>query len=100
MSNPVAILTDNGAVMFECPGCGLLHCANVTGDTNPKWSWNGSLTAPTLSPSLLVRWNMTGTNRLDKVCHSFVRDGKIQFLNDCTHSLAGQTVPLKPWEET
>lgn len=28
------------------------------------------------------------------VCHSFVRDGQIEFLGDCTHSLAGQTVPL------
>jgi hypothetical protein len=27
-------------------------------------------------------------------CHSFVTDGKIEFLNDSTHKLAGQTVPL------
>lgn len=29
-----------------------------------------------------------------KVCHSFVRNGKIEYLNDCTHELAGQTVEL------
>jgi hypothetical protein len=29
-------------------------------------------------------------------CHIFVRDGKIQFLNDCTHELAGKTVPMEP----
>lgn len=28
------------------------------------------------------------------VCHSFVRDGRIQFLSDCTHKLANQTVDL------
>jgi hypothetical protein len=28
------------------------------------------------------------------LCHSFVRDGRIEFLSDCTHSLAGQTVEL------
>lgn len=28
------------------------------------------------------------------VCHSFVRDGRIEFLSDCTHALAGQTVEL------
>ena len=33
----------------------------------------------------------------DRVCHSFVTDGNIQFLSDCTHSLAGQTVPLEAW---
>lgn len=29
-------------------------------------------------------------------CHSFVRDGKIEFLSDSTHKLAGQTVDLPP----
>lgn len=33
------------------------------------------------------------------VCHSFVRAGRIEFLGDCTHALAGQTVPLPPWPE-
>lgn len=28
------------------------------------------------------------------LCHSFVVDGRIQFLSDCSHSLAGQTVDL------
>jgi len=27
-------------------------------------------------------------------CHSFVRDGRIEFLSDCTHALKGQTVDL------
>lgn len=30
------------------------------------------------------------------VCHSFVFDGEIRFLGDCTHALAGKTVPLEP----
>jgi hypothetical protein len=34
---------------------------------------------------------------VDRVCHSFVVDGRIQFLGDCTHHLAGQTVDLPPW---
>lgn len=29
------------------------------------------------------------------VCHTFVTDGKINFLSDCTHELAGQTVPMQ-----
>jgi hypothetical protein len=32
------------------------------------------------------------------VCHSFVTDGRIQLLGDCTHSMASQTVDLPPWE--
>ena len=31
------------------------------------------------------------------ICHSFVKDGQIQFLSDCSHELAGQTVPLPDW---
>jgi hypothetical protein len=31
------------------------------------------------------------------VCHSFVIDGRIQFLSDSTHVLAGQTVDLPKW---
>jgi hypothetical protein len=33
------------------------------------------------------------------ICHSFIKDGMIQFLDDCTHALAGQTVPLGEFEE-
>jgi hypothetical protein len=33
-------------------------------------------------------------NRPLDVCHSFVTDGKIQYLSDCTHAMAGQTVDL------
>ena len=29
-------------------------------------------------------------------CHSFLKDGQWQFLGDCAHGLAGQTVPMVP----
>lgn len=29
-----------------------------------------------------------------KICHSFIKDGMIQFLGDCTHELKGKTVKL------
>ena len=29
-------------------------------------------------------------------CHSFIRNGHWEFLGDCAHSLAGQTVPMVP----
>ena len=34
---------------------------------------------------------------LDTDMASYVKDGSIQFLADCTHALAGRTVPLQPW---
>lgn len=84
-----------GGVTFECPGCGMLHQARIAGPSveHPCWTFNGDLEKPTLSPSLLVRWEY---DRAPQVCHSFVKDGQIQFLSDCTHDKAGQTVPLPP----
>ena len=40
---------------------------------------------------------MLADKRINTVCHSFVTDGRIQFLADCTHALAGQTVDLPEW---
>ncbi len=53
-----------------------------------NWTWNGDTEKPTLKPSILSRVSE------ELVCHSFVNDGEICFLADCTHELAGQTWPL------
>lgn len=54
---------------------------------------------PTFSPSILVtlRWSQADDTMKDEICHSFVNDGRIQFLADCTHALAGQTVDIPAW---
>lgn len=96
---------EGGLVLFYCPGCRCHHGPRVEG-VNP-WQWNGSLESPTFSPSILVRGTvpitdnehariMAGEKIEPKplVCHSFVREGRIEFLSDCTHELAGQTVEI------
>lgn len=92
---------EGGRLMFWCPGCDEAH---VVG---PSWSFNGDYDRPTFSPSIKV----TGKRRItddeyerimagekpdipDMCCHSFVRDGQIEFLGDCTHALAGKIVAL------
>jgi hypothetical protein len=92
---------------FWCPGCNEYHAVSINSQGHPVWGFNGSEESPTITPSILVR----GTKRLTNeeaerilhgekieptplVCHSFVRDGRIEFLSDCTHALAGQTVEL------
>lgn len=80
-------------VMFLCPGCCKLHSVRVAGDH--AWGWNGDMVRPTFTPSILVRsYTWDGTGEVPTVCHSFVRDGRVEFLSDCTHALAGQTVLL------
>lgn len=81
------------AYRIDCPGCDGFHVVHVA-HSNPgaNWQFNGDTERPTFSPSLLVNKDFShpGVPR----CHSFVRDGRIQFLSDCTHHLAGKTVDL------
>ena len=103
---------------FKCPGCGERHTLPVgagNGDTYGRWGFNGDFESPTFTPSVLARGNKllldadgewTGEWERDAdgdpipyVCHSFVTNGRVQFLGDCTHNLAGQTVDLPEWRE-
>lgn len=89
-------LGHDGALCFWCPGCDHLHRCPVSG---PKaWGFNGNFEMPTLTPSVLVTYKSGDPDYPDQRCHSFVRDGKIQFLSDCTHALASQTVDLPEWD--
>jgi hypothetical protein len=85
---------------FFCPGCRCGHGFNVDPRWQPCWTFNGDLVRPTLQPSYLVRGHLgkdkDGVSSYG-VCHSFVTDGRITFLTDSTHALAGQTVALEPF---
>lgn len=74
-------------LQFWCPACNEIHALNDT------WAFNGNLESPTVNPSVRVTW-LSGMLQKENICHSFIKDGNIQFLNDCTHNLAGQTVIL------
>lgn len=84
-------------VRFECPGCTEPHVV-PTGSSPNAWGFNDDLERPTLTPSILVHPHGVlrddGSVGQSHRCHSFVTDGRIQFLSDCTHALAGQTVDL------
>lgn len=104
---------EGGLLAFKCPGCDEMHQVRVRSDgqsVGPSWGYNGNPDAPTFTPSILVRsghyarggepgncWCTCDDPEITfrcGQCHSFVTDGRIQFLSDCTHSLAGQTVDL------
>lgn len=78
---------------FFCPGCREVHFVVIDTTERVHWTFNGDEDRPTFSPSLL-RY----ANKITPRCHSYVRDGKIQFLGDCDHALAGQTVELPEWK--
>lgn len=92
-----------GAQLYVwCPGCDDLHGVGVIGadgsEPRVKWSWDGNLNAPTVSPSILVQYGkVAGT---DRRCHSFLEAGRWRFLGDSTHELADrEDVPMVPLPE-
>lgn len=106
-------ISAEGGIAYRCP-CGDAHYV-----TRPRWTWNGDLERPTFTPSVLVTtghyiplerndgscWCTYNAEHPDDPapfgcyrCHSYVRDGVVEFLADCTHALAGKSVPLGDWE--
>lgn len=100
---------EGGNFEFRCPGCGHRHTVVVGTPfrNGARWSFNGDMLRPTFTPSLHARsghyadgtppgecWLCKRGSTACGVCHSFITDGRIQFLDDCTHALAGQIVDL------
>ncbi|HEX9052179.1 MAG TPA: hypothetical protein VF841_16745 [Anaeromyxobacter sp.] len=105
---------EGGGLAFWCPGCEEMHAVSS------GWTFDGNYDAPTFSPSVLVTcghfcssfkpgescWCTYNAAEIAagrepspftcSRCHSFVRGGRIEFLTDSTHALAGQTVGLRP----
>ena len=113
---PDPVLFERGWNFF-CPGCQQPHSFRIhvpvgvaprpDGSAWPVWTFNGDVEVPTFAPSLLYstengKWvddtfvpNGTRTTN----CHLFLTNGQLQYLADCQHTLAGQTVPLPEWPE-
>lgn len=95
MAKVVLIGNDvEGRYLFDCPGCGNSHAVNtIIPHTNgARWNFNGDVDKPTFTPSILIKTEWGDGRKF--ICHSYVTDGNIQFLGDCTHKLAGQTIEL------
>jgi len=110
---PAQIERGPGIFHYWCPGCNSEHSVftQFKNEKGAKWAWNGDLIRPTFSPSLLHTWtsgdppitaenfekyksNPWPQNQKKNICHVFIKDGRIQFLSDCTHTFAGKTVDL------
>ena len=95
-------------LFFWCPACATHHAPRVSGTSGPVWTWNGDRDRPTVQPSIRVegvQWvsdadlaRIRAGEAFDPAplrCHLFLSDGRIQYLGDCTHALAGQIVELE-----
>ena len=87
MTSLVEITAQN--LWFFCPGCQCSHCLNLDASRDgPRWTWDGNLEAPTVTPS--VKCLAAG----EVICHLWIKAGRIEFLGDCEHDLAGQVVNM------
>jgi len=91
MSNKIELIDYNRGpeYQFYCPGCKSHHSVTVEqkNQVGARWSFNYDLKSPTIQPSIKVHYP-------GYCCHSFVTNGMIQFLSDCTHDLKVKTVEL------
>lgn len=97
--------TAGGGIVFWCPGCDSSHQIAVGAGPGPRWSWNGDVHKPTFTPSIRTWWDEPSdvpgededrSKDRPHVCHSYVTDGVIDFLGDCTHALRGKH-PIPDW---
>lgn len=112
MSKCLRMPYDNGHIeyYFYCAGCQHNHSiVTKWGDVQldrwhkkmdqkdknsnpPMWRFTGSLDHPTISPSVLYKW---AAGEKSGVCHFFVKQGVIEYLEDCTHQFKGKKLGLE-----
>ena len=106
--------TTDGSYIFFCPACKGGHYFDS------RWTFDGNFDSPTFTPSLRLGpyWRMPPGWDYDKAqrnsdgslthgpegrlvgavewqCHLNITAGMIIFHPDCTHELAGKTLPLE-----
>jgi hypothetical protein len=79
--------TPRGWLVY-CPACKRGHLFDQ------RWKFNGDRDAPTFDGSMLVQENPGYQPR----CHSFLRDGVWEFLDDSTHQVRGK-VPMEDFPD-
>jgi hypothetical protein len=89
----------NGELAFQCAGCRCLHFIsdNESVGYDLCWEFNKDFEKPTITPSLLFNGPVSDQYLKEHNmhrCHSLIKDGKIEYLGDCTHELAGKTIEL------
>ena len=93
MAKKIAMVVDRTdelvGYVFWCPGCDSAHQIDF------RWIFNNDVDCPTFTPSYKATRGLKERTQL--ICHLYVKLGKIEFLKDCTHALAGQTVDMPDW---
>lgn len=86
---------------LPCPASGSIDIPR-----DGRWSFDGNYEWPTFSPSVNETRGQAGQSCEDFKAdprpwrnHVFIRQGRIEYLSDCTHEFAGTTVEILPLSE-
>lgn len=93
-------------IALWCPACSDYH------HLSDLWTWDKNEEFPTINPSIKVmgkQWEKESPFYKPAfidvpyagitVCHSYVKNGKWEYLPDSNHTLSGQTVSVVPIPE-
>ncbi len=92
-----------GAYLHWCPGCNQMHMFYVDepAENGAIWSFDGNIEYPSFTPSMHITVGPDGDPNDPEdyvpkktVCHYFLTNGIIEFLNDCEHNLKGCKIEL------
>lgn len=91
--NPITGFYETADFVFYCPACETYHGIWTThkNKNDAIWEFDNNLESPTIKPSLRIVWK---SGSVEEVCHLYIRNGRIEYLKDCTHRLAGKTVEM------
>lgn len=91
--SPILMGSEDGKrIYWRCPGCKSVH--GIVVDGPERWMYNADPDKPAFTPSVKVTHP---TPDGEHVCHSFVAEGFMRFLEDCTHELVNQRVAIPLW---
>jgi len=94
---PKLRIKQGGFYVHRCPGCNAIHTVPTEAKDGPNWEFNYNPFLPSFQPALRISMTKqfgSGISEARTVCHYVITDGKIFFMKDCKHHLAGQTVDL------
>ena len=91
------LVKKGGQLWHYCPACDDLHSVAIDEPykNGSRWDFDGNVEKPSLSPSVKVTVCRTHDPDFEnKICHYFLKNGRFEYLSDCTHKLAGMRIPM------
>lgn len=84
--SPVLRRASNGYLHW-CPACLEMHILPDHG-----WTFDGNLERPTFQPSFKHESGLEGARW---ICHYVLTSGILNYCTDCSHGMAGRSVPME-----